>query len=328
MTNYHNVIGSISSSVAVGHNYIVDCPIRLGSGIIIEKLEERDYAQWIKAGTVNSQAVNPLIQSSLRYMLQLRELVNNCVITHLRDATVRFDMRTMYAKLFFNALLRHRFALQGIVPDVTNINNNNTYFEYCNTANANLRPTTLSRYATLGYISFFSAIDFPANRCWLLEILGVRGAYFNNPRGGPQIPAAHYLLPGIKCVYFDNAHHDHINPDTNAQTIYGATVALARTRGEVLDAMHGLQMAYELVYASAHIHLDQRQNAVAFDGNRHSIGHDATMNLTDGNVDDILDDVVMDDILPPARNRCDDGDEHIDGLTDISDNEGNLKSYS
>lgn len=124
-------------------------------------------------------------------------------------------------------------------------------------------------------------------------------------------------------MYFDNAHHDHINPDINAQTIYGATVALARTRGEVIDAMHGLQMAFELVYASAHIHVNQTENAVAFGGDRHSVEHDATMNLTDVGVDDgQLDDVVMMNIEEEARGACNMPDDHIDGLTDISENEG------
>lgn len=217
-----------------------------------------EMSSLFKGTSINKQEVDRVLLSVIHpgTAHNNNKIFTEAATISYNTATTHTSMVAVYAKLMFYSMMRERFIIDDIQPELPQIGMANTNLIFVNSTAEGNTVMHLQTLATDGYISFYRHRNFPHEFIPMLEMLGYSGRYFTPPEGANKLPAACYSLPAIKIVYFDTVNHDHHAADLDANAIKAFAVWLAHERGEHTDLMDGVMMAIELINSDALVHQD------------------------------------------------------------------------
>lgn len=182
---------------------------------------------------------------STRYNLVSQTLANNTAL---------------YAKVFYYPLIAYRIERENLGVNVLQPDDNNTEMQYINlirNQQGRVDPDAMLELGEAARDGLFTIIhdrEFSRFRM-MFELIGLRGRIFEaDAQADRMLPAYAVNWPGIPCAYISNIVNNHLPFEYGALDAWNDAWAWAILRYEGNQALEGLGIAYEIVYADLREH--------------------------------------------------------------------------
>lgn len=182
---------------------------------------------------------------STRYNLVSQTLANNTAL---------------YAKVFYYALMAYHIEREELDAVVLQPDDNNTEMQYINLIRNQQGRVDADAMLELGAAArdglFFIIHNREFSRFRMMfELIGLRGRIFEPAAQAERmLPAYAVTWPGIPCAYISTVINNHLPLEYGALEAWSDAWAWSILRYEGNQALEGLGIAYEIVYADLREH--------------------------------------------------------------------------